>query len=402
MKKNMIALAVAGALVAPVAMAEVTVSGGLQAELVQIGGSGSQANGLYAADAFELGKENAGNYGFLKFSASEDLGGGMKALAMYNMNANVGDSNKAGFDTRDAYVGLSAGAFGTILAGTLSTPYKSSTVGWDPMLMTSFQARGNGGMSALHNGYASNAIAYANSFAGGMVKVVLAVVMDETSKDSANTLVSTAPLTINGYGTGNDKTVGKHAKSLSINVAPMTGLDIAFAYLDASEFGDASALGVGLPAIQAPEDAKAMKLGVKYATGPFSVAFQHERLDEGLTVSGDAANIDYLTASFKFDDANSISVAGGKTSKDVGMMGTGGTATNPTLTLASGADDAKYYALSFNHAFSKNTSAYVGYRVTDYGTVDTTSININTMAVSTTLGAETKESAVGAGLRVAF
>jgi hypothetical protein len=394
MKKNMIALAVAGALVAPVAMAEVTVSGGLQAELVQIGGSGSQANGLYAADAFELGKENAGNYGFLKFSASEDLGGGMKALAMYNMNANVGDTNKAGFDTRDAYVGLSTG-FGTILAGTLSTPYKSSTVGWDPMLMTSFQARGNGGMSALHNGYASNAIAYANSFAGDMVKVVLAVVLDETSKDDVNT-----GLTGNVYGTGNDKTTGKHAKALSINVAPMSGLDVAFAYIDVSEFSDASALGVGLPNVQAPEDAKAMKLGVKYATGPFSVAFQHERLDEGLTVSGDAANVDYLTASFKFNDANTISVAGGKTSKDVGMLGS---TTGGDVTFALGDDDAKYYAISFNHAFSKSTSAYVGYRATDYGTVTSGTIDSGSGAITiTSLASETKESAVGAGLRVAF
>jgi len=399
MKKNMIALAVAGALVAPVAMADVTVSGGLQAELVQIGGNGSQPNGLYAADAFQTGKENSGNYGFLKFSATEDLGGDMKALAVYNLNANVGDSSKAGLDTREAYVGLSAGAYGAVLAGTLPTPYKSSTVGWDPMLATSFQARGNGGMSILHNSYASNALAYANSFAGGMVSVVAALVLDE-SKSATST----------------DKTTGKHAKSFSVNVKPISGLDIALAYIDVTKFGDLSTLGLGLPAVSSDKDANATKIGVKYSMGPFTVAYQHEMINKGLTATGEKGNVDYLTGSFKFDDANTINVAVGKSSKKIGALADAGkvdfTGATPVaggpadagLALTTSDKDTKYMAIDFNHAFSKNTSVFVGYRVTDAGDATVTTVDLADATVSPIVktNVATKESAIGAGLRVNF
>ena len=48
--------------------------------------------------------------------------------------------------------------------GTMNTPYKSATVGWDPFLATFMQARGSNGMSRLHNSYGQNVIAYSNNF----------------------------------------------------------------------------------------------------------------------------------------------------------------------------------------------------------------------------------------------
>lgn len=354
MKKNMIALAVAGALVAPVAMAEVTISGGLQAELVQVGGDGAQPNGLYANDGMEIAKENGGSYGFLKFSASEDLGGGMKALAVYNFNVNVGDEAGA-VGQRDAYVGLSTG-LGTILAGTLNTPYKSSTVGYDPLLMTSFQARSNYGMSSFHDGYAGNAIAYANSFAGDMVKVVAALVLDETADAPA----------------AEDSTTGKHGKSISVNVAPISGLDVAIAWISLDKFGDLT------NTVLTENDKKnATKVGAKYAMGAFTVAGQVEMLDKGATNSGDKGNQVYLTGTFNVNDANSISVAVGQADKKVNST---------AAQMLAGTDDvARYMAVGFKHGFSKNTSATVGYRVSE-----------------NKAGAGSKETALGAGLRVAF
>jgi predicted porin len=364
-------------------MAEVTISGGLQAELVQIGGDGTAPNGTYAADAWEVGTESSGNYGFLKFSASEDLGGDMKALAVYNLNANVGDSTKAGLDTRDAYVGLSAGALGTVLAGTLNTPYKSSTVGYDPLLMTSFQARGNYGMSALHNSYVSNAVAYANSFAGGMVKVVAAVVLDETQKNDD----------IAG-GTGKvDKTVGKHAKSLSVNVAPISGLDIAVAWIDVTNMGNAD---IDVPG-ESQSDVSATKIGAKYSMGAFTVAGQYEMLNKGMTVTNEKTSVAYLAGTFNINDANSISVAVGKTGKDAIAT------TNAAGTLGYiSADDAKYMAVGFKHAFSKNTSVTVGYRVSDGGTQDEYNTTTGLPTLVAANAKETKETAAGVGLRVAF
>lgn len=382
MKKNMIALAVAGALVAPVAMAEVTISGGLQAELVQIGGKDNSPNGLYAADAWQAESntgENGGNYGFLKFSATEDLGGGMKALAVYNLNANVGDSSDngspagaAGLATRESYVGLSTGV-GTVLAGTVTSPYaQNRTI--DPFLGTSFQARGNGGMiAALHNGYISNTLAYANSFAGGMVKLVAGIVLDEANKGSG------------------DKTNGKNAFSFAVDIAPMAGLTATIAYVDISKMGSCSTSSTSVvntsdagsatdPVVttttttcaQGADNRAATKLAAKYAASKFSVAAQLEMLDKGFSAQAEKFNVMYLTGTYNVDDTNSVSLSYGSIDKKA---------------FSAANDNSEgYLAVGFKHAFSKNTSAMVGYRqTTDVGGAD---------------GVD--EKAAGVGLRVAF
>lgn len=332
MKKNVIALAVAAAMAAPLAaQAEVTVSGGLQAELRSVGGDGtSMSKGLYATDGGEYGSENGGSYGFLKFSASEDLGGGMKALAMWNGVANVGDSNSAGgISGRDAYVGLTGG-FGTVLAGTLATPYKSSTVKWDPFVTTSLQARGNGGMSDAHNGYASNALAYANKF--GPATVVLALVLDEGAEVPAS-----------------DKTNAEHAKSISVN-APVGPVEVAFAYVDASKFSSITNLGLGATAAAVADKLDtltATKIGVKWNSGAITVAGQYEMLSVKLGAVDVSPTQLYLTASYGMG-ANTISAGYGVADDD-----------------DSATDNTTYMAIGVKHAFSKSTSLTAGYRATD-------------------------------------
>lgn len=311
MKKSVIAAAVAAVVAAPAALADVTISGGLQAELVSVGGDATRtADGVYLADGGMSGNMDGGNFGFLSFKASEDLGGGLKALANYTLNTHTDSST----GVRESYVGLSGG-FGTFLAGRLNHPYKTSTVGWDPFLATSLQARGNGGMAgALHGSEINNAVAYANSF--GSVKLVAAAVIDE-KKDGTN-----------------DDTTGNHAVSFSVN-APIGPVELAVAYIDLSEHGD---LGV------AADKASAVKVGLKFASGDLTVAGQVEMLDEGF---GDG-NVAYLTGSYKMG-SNSISLAYGKTDSD----------------LVAGSEDETYLAVGLNHSFSKMTSGYVGYRATN-------------------------------------
>jgi len=363
MKKNVIALAVAAAMAAPLAaQAEVTVSGGLQAEVASVGGDGGMLpTGLYAVDGIEYlttsTGENGGSFGYLTFSAAEDLGNGLKAIAKWNGVANVGDTNAAGGITgRDAYVGLSGG-FGTVLAGTLATPYKSSTVSWDPFLATSLQARGNGGMSDAQNGYASNALAYANKF--GPATVVLALVLDEGADQS----VPADPT----------KTNGKHAKALSVNV-PVGPVEVAVAYVNANEFSNIANLGLGFTAalVGASNDTlTAAKVGVKYAAGPITVAGQYEALDvddgAGFAIK---PTVTYVTGSYAMG-SNTFSASWGNTKWDV-----------------SGLDDTKYYAVGMTHAFSKTTSSTIGYRSTDSGNL-----------ISAT---GDKETVFAAGLRVKF
>jgi predicted porin len=313
MNKKLIALAVAGAMAAPLAaQADVSLSGRLQGEIVSMSGDGA-VDGIYAMDAAENASQNSGNSGFLKFAASEDLGGGLTALASYNMNIAVDNVLK----TRDAFIGLKGG-FGTVLAGRMSTPYKSSTVKWDPFLATFAQARGSYGMTALHNGYVNNALAYANTF--GPVKLVVAAVLDEAADPEDPTT-----------------TAGNHATSLSVN-APVGPVELAFAYIDVSEHEDTVNGG------PYGEDASAMKFGVKYNGGPLTAALQIEQLDEGLAGTEDGLMVTYLTGSY---------AAGAN-----------------TFSLSYGMDDledaeASYAALGMKHAFSKTTSAHVAYRMNE-------------------------------------
>jgi len=103
MKKTMIAMAVAGVIAAPIASAEVSISGSVEQEFYDDSG----------ADGWE-----AATFNMLNFSASEDLGNGMTAFAKYNF-LNVNGYTGAG-TTKDGdnVVGLS-GDFGTVVLGTM-------------------------------------------------------------------------------------------------------------------------------------------------------------------------------------------------------------------------------------------------------------------------------------------
>ncbi len=318
MKKSMIAAAVAASMVAPAAMADTTLGGQLQAELVNATGDGV-VEGLYLSDGWEAKQANKGNASAFFVKGAHDLGNGLKGLYKLNFNPKFGD-NFTSVGTRDAYIGLSGG-FGTVLFGRLSTPYKSSTVKWDPFLATFMQARGNNGMSGLHNSYVGNVLAYANKF--GPAKVVLAVALDE-AKDAAN-----------------NETYGNHATTASLNV-PVGPVELALAYFDASEMGGG------------PDKNTAVKVGAKYGTGPFSVAVQYEQLDKG---AGDA-DVIYGVGQFKAG-SNTFALAYGVTQPD-----------------AAGASDKTYAALGVKHAFSKAITLHAGVtkNETDGGNDDATLI----------------------------
>ena len=320
MKKKLIALAVAGAMTAPMAvMADMSLSGGLQTQIVSEGGDGALRNGLYMSHGGGSTGANSGSFGDLTVKASEDLGNGMKAIAKYGFNIGT----DAGIGTREAYVGL-AGDFGAVLAGRINHPYKTATVSWDPFLSTFMQARTAGGMhSALYGSEVSNTLAYAGNFGG--VKVVAGVIMDES--DDATDV---------------EKTNGKHSYAASVNM-PVGPVEVALAYASLSENGSMGLGGV--------EKATAAKVGVKYSAGDFTVAGQYESTGEGL--GADKGNVMFVTGTYKMG-ANSISASVGRTSDDV-----------------TGGENNNYMAVGFNHAFSAKTNVYVGYRSSrDVGGVD--------------------------------
>ena len=116
MNKKLVAAAIAAAMAAPAAFADVTVYGKIHMSVDSVDGDGAAYNG-------EAVVSRASRIGF---KGSEDLGNGLKAVWKFESEILVDNSSGLG-GGRDAYLGL-AGNFGTVLAaGKINTPYKNST-----------------------------------------------------------------------------------------------------------------------------------------------------------------------------------------------------------------------------------------------------------------------------------
>jgi len=113
-KKLLLAVAVAGVVAAPAAMADVHVSG-----LVDVGvqsvdpGTGYNGSKIHMTDNMGAGGSR------LNFTASEDLGGGMKAIGVAELGWNIDSGNQDSTTKtfqRQTFAAL-AGGFGTIALG---------------------------------------------------------------------------------------------------------------------------------------------------------------------------------------------------------------------------------------------------------------------------------------------
>jgi len=121
MKKNVIALAIASAIAAPVAMADApTVYGQVNMAVSQ-----TSVDSNTAANEDKDGASVDSRASRLGVKGSEDLGNGLKAVYKFEFEVQIdkGDTLK----NRNQYVGL-AGGFGTVLMGRHDTPLKMSQV----------------------------------------------------------------------------------------------------------------------------------------------------------------------------------------------------------------------------------------------------------------------------------
>ena len=124
MKKHLIAAAVAGALAVP-AMAQVTVSGTLDVRAFNNAKTTATGAGVTTttstktvgnANGLDTGNQDGWSTSQLVFSASEDLGGGLKATAVLSHRA----SAPTGGVARDRYIDL-AGGFGAVRIGRFNS-----------------------------------------------------------------------------------------------------------------------------------------------------------------------------------------------------------------------------------------------------------------------------------------
>jgi predicted porin len=111
MKKNIIALAVASAIAAPVAMADApVVYGKINVNVNATDDKDASVN----STASRLG-----------IKGSDDLGNGLKAVYKMEFSVDVAEKGKGSLGGRNQYLGL-AGGFGTVLMGRHDTPLKMS------------------------------------------------------------------------------------------------------------------------------------------------------------------------------------------------------------------------------------------------------------------------------------
>lgn len=195
MKKNLIALAIASAFVAPIAMADTTVYGQANASVASVN-NGTNSVMKVSSDSSRLG-----------FKGSEDLGGGTSVVYQMESAINLDNDGTAGTSTtlatRNSYVGLSDAGMGTVLAGRHDTPYKIATRSLDVFADTIADNRnlmgvkGNGGV-ANFDARQGNIVAYISPVMSSVTVAAAYVTINETKTPGTDTAVSLAAMYAEG------------------------------------------------------------------------------------------------------------------------------------------------------------------------------------------------------------
>jgi predicted porin len=198
MNKKLIAVAVAGACVAPAAMAQtanpVTLYGRVHVTLesVEASGTSPQVRRQRVSDQASL----------LGVRGTEDLGAGLKAFFQLETGFKA-DENNTTFAARNSGVGLQGG-WGSILLGRWDTPYKQVTTAIDPfgdVTLGGYTAGMNGsgvrGTQGQFDRREQNVVQYwSPTFAG--VKVMLSYMANEARTATLNPRSNGASITYTG------------------------------------------------------------------------------------------------------------------------------------------------------------------------------------------------------------
>jgi predicted porin len=130
MNKKLIALAVAGATLAPAAMAQtanpVTLYGRIWVAFENV-----KADGGTAAPVGSRNRVSNNGASLIGFRGTEDLGGGLKAFFQAETEFRPDQNDLSNFGTRNSGVGLQGG-FGSVLLGRWDTPFKLANASIDP------------------------------------------------------------------------------------------------------------------------------------------------------------------------------------------------------------------------------------------------------------------------------
>jgi predicted porin len=338
MQKKIIALAIASALTAPaMAFAEATVYG--QADL--------------SIDRINDGNTNSGtsynlvsNESRIGLKGSEDAGNGMSVVWQVEagIGMDTGNTTAGQLFNRNTYLGLSGAGMGTILAGRYDTPYKISTRRLDVFADTeAADNRGLAGISMMGAGHdvrRSNSLVYLSPSWGGFSLA--------------------AGTTFGAENAPSGATKGTALSLAGMYEAGPLYATLAYDSLKYGTVGDLAAVGP----IAVNDEAKAWKAGVGYAMDAITVNAVIEKPKFTQAIGGGSSSSTnlYLGGKFAISTTDAIKLAYTKRGDTSG-------ATN----------NAKQYALGYDHNMSSNTTVYALYtKITDNtaGAADPSTISV--------------------------
>ena len=304
-KKTLIAMAVASVVAAPIASADVKISGVVEQTFTDTDNSGEG----YTASTFNM----------LNITASEDLGNGMSAFAKYNMLTKAGTST--GETNGDMVVGISSG-FGTIVAGTMEDFTEGKLAAMMSMEgTTANELSGNANRTAGGLAYVSPTM---NGLHFGIAGYAGTGAADTSNFDAVDVAVF--------YDNG----------PLSIKVAQET-LNNATANLVATANAAPATTAAGTA------DQKTTSIGASYVVGDLKVAAlsvkrENQRVNASNAVQADSTDF-MFKGTYKMGN-NSLTLGYAKDDSDT----TG---------------DNDVTSVELIHNFSSRTSAYVGFSNND-------------------------------------
>jgi len=345
MKKTIIAAAIASAVAAPAAFAEVKISGNVIQEFITDNDqTGISEDGLESAAAVDV-----------VFSVSEDLGNGMSAFAKIHTMMDNGSGSQ---DNANNVVGIK-GDFGTIVTGRMESMTEAKV---DAMAATDSSDKLS---IEINDAYDTKrfegGLAYTSPSFNGLTFSVAGFALPNGGTASvAATTITAAGLTVTSGAQGSNTNIQVSGASTTLTTVAST----------AANNKDADA------------NFDATEIMVEYANGPLLVRASHQVVDKGVyNVSGAKdQTTTALAASYKMDNItlvgtyNDVENGGGTDAYDVDGYFVGAKIAAGANTFGLGylneddqdaVGDNKAWMISVDHALSKRTSITAAYKDSD-------------------------------------
>ncbi len=324
MNKNILAIAIAAAVAAPSAFAAATVYG--QAHMAvtqQMGIDGAAVGAADKADQMNV----SSNSSRLGIKGSEDLGAGLKAVYQMEFSVNMdGEGAGNGFSgMRNTFAGI-GGGFGTVLVGRHDSPIKlvgrKYDLFGDQMGNSRNLTNGNGAIGRAVDGRHNNVIAYQSPTFSGFSALVALVPGGGVDNVAINEPFSNTPNKQNAWSAMLDY----KAKAFGVSLGHIAADNVA-----------------------ANNNFAATRLGAEYTMGALKVVGLYQTADFS-AANTKAMNSYGLGASYKVTTAGTI-----KGQYYIAENSAAGAAKN----------DASMITVGYDHAMSKNTTAYLNYAMVD-------------------------------------